>query len=368
MDIYRRGEIIKYELFKSVINVRKRMTYTDVNKILTNRFPDLQEQYAEQVEDFSLMADLASILRKRRQQRGALDFDFPETKIEVDEKGIPIKVSAFERGAGEMLIEDFMIQANEVVAEHLFKKQLPALYRVHEKPDPESLQKLNQILGIFGHKTSPIDLTPRAYQNILRQVQGRPEEQLISIVLLRSMKHARYSPQLLGHFGLASQYYCHFTSPIRRYPDLLVHRVLSHLLAGKLSEKKKTQLQKQTSFYGEYSTIQEMKAEEAEREYMDIKKAEYMRQYIGEEFQGTISSIQAFGFFVRLENTIEGLVHISALYDDYYIYNEKDYTLCGSHNGCKFAIGDKVNVLVSQVNAEEAKIDFELTGMLKTFS
>ncbi|MDR1615790.1 MAG: ribonuclease R [Syntrophomonadaceae bacterium] len=366
MDINPQGEIIKYELFKSIINVRERMTYTDVNKILANCFPDLQERYAEQIDDFLIMAELAAILRKRRQQRGALDFDFPETKIEVDEDGSPVKVSAFKRGPAEMLIEDFMIQANEVVAEHLFKKQLPALYRIHEKPDTEALPKLNQILGVFGHKTSHMDLTPRDYQNILKQVQGRPEEQLISIVLLRSMKHARYSPQLLGHFGLASQYYCHFTSPIRRYPDLLVHRVLSHLLAGKLSDKKKNNLKKQTSFYGEYSTTQEMKAEEAEREYVDIKKAEYMRQYIGEEFQGTISSIQTFGFFVRLENTIEGLVHISALYDDYYVYNETNYTLCGSHNGCKFAIGDRVNVLVSQVNAEEAKIDFELTYMLKT--
>ena len=361
MDLNQQGELLRYELCKSLIQVNERMTYTHVNSLLAKIYDEeLKTRYAKQLNSFFLMADLAMLLRQRRIKRGALEFDFPETKIEVDQEGIPVGVKAAVRGPAEMLIEEFMIKANEVVAEHLWKRQMPALYRVHEKPEDEALQKVNHVLAVFGYKTSIKNISPNTYQDILQQIKGTPEEELISMILLRSMKHARYTPQALGHFGLSSKYYCHFTSPIRRYPDLIIHRVLTLILQGAMSEKTKRKLNKLLNISGEHCSIQEIKAEEAEREFLVIKKAQYMKKFVGEEFTGTISSVQSFGFFVRLENTVEGLVHISSLYDDYYIYNENNYTLLGSHNGKQYSIGDEVNVLLSRVNTEEAKIDFEL--------
>ena len=365
MDFNPQGELLRYELCKSIIQADYRMTYADVNKILSGNDKELEVRYAKLLDGFFLMAELASLLRGQRLGRGALDFEFPETKIDVDQEGIPIEVKAFVRGQAEMIIEDFMIKANEVVAEHLYKRGIPALYRVHEKPDEEALKKINKVLGVFGYKSSFNKITPRSCQAILKQIKGKPEEELISMVLLRSMKHARYTPQPLGHFGLASKCYCHFTSPIRRYPDLIIHRVLTLLLNGSMSEKKKVRLNKQMSYYGEQASIQEMKAEEAEREYLSIKKAQYMQKFVGEEFEGKISSVQTFGFFVRLDNTIEGLVHISSLYDDYYVFNENDYTLQGSHNGKKFSVGQEVKVLLTRADIKEAKIDFEMVNILR---
>ena len=253
-----------------------------------------------------------------------------------------------------------MIKANEVVAEHMYRQQIPILYRVHEKPDEESITKLNLVLGGFGHKIKGKKIEPLTYQKILKKIKGRPEEQMISMLLLHSMKHARYAPEALGHFGLASQYYCHFTSPIRRYPDLVVHRALSTLLDGNMNTKKRAALEKKMAKYGEQSTLQEIKAEEAERELLDIKKAQYMKQFIGEVFTARISSILAFGFFVELDNTVEGLVHISSITDDYYEFNDRNYTLVGRHSGRKFAIGDEVQVQLVRVDVDDAKIDFEL--------
>jgi ribonuclease R len=359
MDIDKNGEVLHYDICKSVINVRERMTYTAVNRILVNDDPEEKARYQELVEDFYLMKELADILRARRIRRGSLDFDFPESKVIVDENSIPIEIRRAERGPGEMLIEDFMIMANEVVAEHMYSRQIPILYRVHEKPDEESLAQLNLVLGGFGHKITK-KIEPVIYQKILEDIKGKPEEQMISMLLLRSMKHARYTPEALGHFGLASKYYCHFTSPIRRYPDLVVHRALTALLDGSMSGKKRTALEKKMVQYGEHSTQQEIKAEEAERELVDIKKAQYMQQFIGEEFSGRISSILSFGFFVELDNTVEGLVHISSIADDYYDFNDRNYTLVGRHSGRKFAIGDQVQVQLVRVDVDDAKIDFEL--------
>ncbi len=360
MDIDENGNLIDYEICKSVININERMTYTNVNAILAGDNPDLEKRYQELRDDFFLMKELADILRKGREKRGSLDFDFPESKVIVDENSFPIEVKKLERGDSEKIIEDFMIQANEVVAEHMYKKQLPALYRVHQKPEGESLDRLNQILAVFGHKISEKKLSPGIFQKILRDIKGKPEEQMISMLMLRSMKHAEYLPEALGHFGLASEYYCHFTSPIRRYPDLLIHRVLTAFLEKRMRGKKRQSMEKKMPLYGQQSTLQEMKAEEAERELLDIKKAQYMEQFLGEEFNGSISSVQSFGFFVELGNTVEGLVHISTIADDYYEFNDRNYTLVGNHTGRKFSIGDEVRIQLVKVNVEEAKIDFEL--------
>ena len=360
MEIDKDGNVTEYDICKSVINVNYRMTYTAVNKILTENDPEMKERYKELVEDFYLMQELAGILKEKRKLRGALDFDFPESKVIVDETGYPVEIKRLERGVGEMIIEDFMIKANEVVAEHLFWQEAPILYRVHEKPEEDSFNNLNKVLGVFGYKIRENKLEPRVFQRILIDIKGKPEEQMISLIMLRSMKHARYAPQALGHFGLASRYYCHFTSPIRRYPDLIVHRVLSAILAGSLKGKRRNNLVKKMGLYGENSTIQEMKAEEAERELVDIKKAQYMQQFVGDEFTGRISSVTSFGFFVELENTVEGLVHISSIADDYYDFNEKNYTLKGNHTGRKFAIGDEIRVQLVKVDVENARIDFEL--------
>lgn len=360
MDIDHKGKVFNYDIFKSVINVKERMTYTDVNKIITHNDEETKAKYKDLVEDFFLMKELADIIREERLSRGALEFDFPESKVIVDENSFPIEIKKFERGAGEMLIEDFMIKANETVAEHMYWQEIPILYRVHEKPDEDSLAKVNNVLAAFGYKIKGDKVEPRVYQKILDNIKGKPEEQLLSLILLRSMKHARYVPQALGHFGLASKYYCHFTSPIRRYPDLIVHRVLSLLLEGSMRGKKRASLEKKMVAYGEHSTQQEMKAEEAERELVDIKKAQYMQQFLGDEFVGKISSVQSFGFFVELDNTVEGLVHISSIVDDYYEFNDRNYTLVGTHSGRKFSIGDEVRVQLVRVDVDEAKIDFEL--------
>lgn len=360
MDIDHNGQVLNYDICKSVININERMTYTSINRILMDDDDQEKKKYKELVPDFYLMKELADILRAERTRRGSLDFDFPESKVIVDENNFPLEIKKLERGPGEMLIEDFMIKANEVVAEHLFWQQIPILYRVHEKPDEESLTKLNLVLGGFGHKIKTKKIEPFIYQKILENIKGKPEEQMISIVMLRSMKHARYAPEALGHFGLASKYYCHFTSPIRRYPDLIVHRVLSSLMEGKINSRKRAGLEKKMVRYGEHATLQEMKAEEAERELLDIKKAQYMQQFVGGEFKARISSILSFGFFVELDNTVEGLVHISSITDDYYEFNDRNYTLIGRHSGRKFAIGDQVEVQLVRVDVDDAKIDFEL--------
>lgn len=360
MDIDKNGKVFNYEITKSIIHVGERMTYTRVNEILGAIHDKTSPQEQADSADFYLMKELADIIRNERVQRGALDFDFPEAKVIVDEKSFPIEIQRFERGPAEMIIEDFMIKANEVVAEHLFWQELPALYRVHEKPDSDALEKLNNVLGAFGFKIRTQKLESRLYQKILREIKGNAAENTIALMVLRSMKHARYLPQALGHFGLGSKYYAHFTSPIRRYPDLIIHRVLSKMLAGKISTPERIRLEKKMSLYAEQSSLQERRAEEAERDLVDMKKAQYMQKFIGQQFTAIISSVQTFGFFVELPNTVEGLVHISSITDDYYEFNDRAYTLTGRHGGRVFRIGDPVQVQLVRVDIDEAKIDFEL--------
>lgn len=360
MDIDPSGGVRHYEICQSIIHVDQRMTYNAVNRILTDNDAEYIERYSALVENFRLMKELADILRGERMQRGALDFDFPEAKVIVNELGFPVDIKCRESGLGEMLIEDFMIKANEVVAEHLHNKEMPTLYRVHEKPQGDSLTRLNNVLGVFGHKVQENRVGPKVFAKILTDIKGTPGEKTIALMLLRSMKHARYVNQALGHFGLASEYYCHFTSPIRRYPDLIVHRVLSLLLQEGITGKKRDLLEKKMGVYGDHSTMQEIKAEEAERDLVDIKKCQYMQQFIGQEFEARISSVLSFGFFVELPNTVEGLVHISSIADDYYEFNDKAFTLVGTHTGKKYSIGDEVRVLLVKVDVDAVKIDFEI--------
>lgn len=365
MDIDAEGDIIDYEIFKSVVRVNERMTYTSINGILKDQEPEFMEQYRDYIEMFTTMQELASILRKRRFNRGALDFEFPETKVILNEQGIPVAIEKRMQDVAESIIEEFMIRANEVVASHCNEMKLPTLYRVHEKPDDEDLGKVVRILALFNRRLGKKKMTPEVVQQILSDVKGKPEQRIVSTMILRSLKHARYSPVSLGHYGLASPYYLHFTAPIRRYPDVLVHRILTHLLdKGTLSGKKKARWESLMPLAGEQCTSREMQAEEAERESVDIKAAQYMQQFVGETFPAVISSITAFGFFVELENTVEGLVHISSLVDDYYVFDDQQLILVGNHTKKVYRIGDEVEVELVKVNVEEAKLDFELTEHL----
>ncbi len=362
IDMDQQGEILSYEIYKSVIHVGERMTYTAVNAILKDQEPGLMERYKQYVPMFVEMHELASILRKRRFDRGALDFDFPEIKVILDEQGIPVAIKKRRQDVAESLIEEFMIRANEVVATHCSKLDLPTLYRVHEKPDDTDLVNVVRMLTMFNVRTVMGTVTPEILNGILRDVKGKPEQRIISTLILRSMKHARYAPVALGHFGLASPYYLHFTSPIRRYPDLLVHRVLTEVLAkGSLSGQKKATWDKFMPVAGEQCTQREIQAEEAERDSVDMKAAQFMAQFVGDTFPAVISSVTSFGFFVELENGVEGLVHISSLLDDYYIFDENKLILTGRNTRKLFRIGDEVEVDLVKVNVDEAKIDFELT-------
>lgn len=363
MEIDAEGEVVKHEIVPSVIRVKERMTYTAVRKILEKQDPELVERYGIYVQIFELMRELCLLLREKRLRRGAIDFDFPESKVILDEKGKPVEIVRRERSVAEMIIEEFMITANETVAEDYFWREVPFLYRVHEKPDQDDLAELNDFLGIFGYyiKTNRKgEVSPRAFQQVVERIQGRPEEKTVSLVMLRSMKHARYAAEAIGHFGLAAKYYSHFTSPIRRYPDLAIHRVIRELQTEVFLKKRRKRLTGLMEEYAEQSSLRERVAEDAERESVDLKKVEYMQDFVGQVFNGIISGVTSFGFFVELPNTVEGLVHVSTLTDDYYQYIEKQLMLVGEYTKKVYRIGDPVKVILIKVNVEERNIDFEV--------
>ena len=369
MEISANGEVVSHEIFQSVIKTTERMTYSDVNKIIDDKDPELLEKYQALVPMFLLMDELAEILRKKRFERGAIDFDFKEAKVLVDEDGKPTEVLIRERSSGERLIEDFMLIANETVAEHFHWMNLPFIYRVHEDPKEEKLSRFFEFITNFGYvvKGSANDVHPRALQQILEEVRGTPEEMVISTVMLRSMKQARYDAESLGHFGLSAEFYTHFTSPIRRYPDLIVHRLIrTYLIEGKIDEKTQSSWRAELPDIAEHTSNMERRAVDAERETDDLKKAEFMLDKIGEEFDGIISSVTNFGFFVELPNTIEGLVHVSYLTDDYYRYDEAHYAMIGERTGNIFRIGDEITVRVVNVDKDERIVDFEIVGMKGT--
>jgi len=363
MEINDKGKVVDYEIFPSVINVNERMTYENVRRILVDNDQGLMERYADFVEEFRWMEELCLILRNKRLARGAIDFDFPEGKAILDEMGKPIEIIKRERSIAEQLIEEFMILANETVAEHMYFLEVPFIYRVHEEPDSEKVSDLNDFLHLFGYhiKGSENGVRPKSFQEIIALLHGRPEEKIISTMMLRSMKHARYDAVCLGHFGLASKYYTHFTSPIRRYPDLEIHRVIKKSLKGRVGGKELEILSRRIPASADQSSIREQVAEEAEREVLDMKKAEYMAQHIGEVFTGVINSVLSFGFFVELPNTCEGLVHISSLTDDYYSFWEKEMVLFGQHTKKMYRIGDEVRVQVVRVDVDQRRVDFEIS-------
>lgn len=362
MEVNRQGKVVNHTIAQSVIKTNERMTYTDVTKILRDNDVELIERYKDLVDDFKVMEELCKILRKKRLDRGSIDFDFEECKIILDEKGKPIDIKPYERAIANRMIEEFMLLANETVAEHMEKLKVPFVYRIHENPDAEKLEKFKAFIYNLGYNdiTWGEEVNPKALQRVLDKFKGENEETIISTLLLRSMMQARYSPECAGHFGLAADYYCHFTSPIRRYPDLQIHRIIKEYLNKELTENRSKKLVSIVDSAAKQSSEMERVAQEAEREVDDLKKAEYMKDRIGEIFEGMISSVTGFGAFVELPNTIEGLVHITSFRDDYYIYDEDRLILIGERNKKIYRLGDKLKVLCSKVDILSREVYFEI--------
>ena len=364
MKIDEHGKVIDSDICKSIINVTRRMTYTDVADIINKTNPKTIEKYNKYIEHFERMQKLALILKERRLKDGYLSLEIPESKITLDKNGIAIDVKPYETNFANEIIEQFMLTANETVAERFYWLNAPFIYRVHEKPDEEKIKELNKYLFNFGYriKGKLDDIKPKAFSQILEDVKGKEEERVVSNLLLRTLKVARYEAENKGHFGISSKYYCHFTSPIRRYPDLFIHRVISKYLASEynISETMKEKFEKQAEKYAITSSECEQIATKAERESEDIKKAEYMQSKIGEEYAGIISSITSFGMFVELENTVEGLVRLADMKDDYYIYDDINKQLIGKETGKTYKLGQKVNIEVTNADKQTRKIDFIL--------
>ncbi|WP_099468450.1 ribonuclease R [Konateibacter massiliensis] len=362
MTIDAKGNVVDHRIAETVIKVDRRMTYTSVKKILEDKDEAEMNEYKELIPMFELMQELAEILREKRRQRGSIDFDFPESKIILDEQGKPVEIKAYDRNVATKIIEDFMLAANETVAQDYFWQELPFVYRVHDNPDPEKIQKLALFITNFGYglKTSKDEIHPKELQKLLQKIDGTPEEALISRLTLRSMKQAKYATVSNGHFGLAAPYYCHFTSPIRRYPDLQIHRIIKDNLRGRMNEKKIQHYEKILPEVAIQSSAMERRADEAERETEKLKKVEYMEKRIGEIFDGVISSITSWGMYVELPNTVEGLVHVTALEDDYYFYDESTYEMIGEKNGNHYKLGQKVKVEVMATDKILRTIDFKI--------
>ena len=362
MTINEKGTVIDHKIAETVVHIDERMSYTSVKKILTEEDSEEIKRYAELVPMFRLMEELSGILRAKREQRGSIDFDFPETKMVLDENGNPIEIKPYDRNVATKIIEDFMLLANETVAQDYYWQEIPFVYRTHESPDEDKIKKLATFINNFGHSMhiSNKEVRPKEIQKLLAKVEGSAEEALISRLALRSMKQARYTPENTGHFGLAASYYCHFTSPIRRYPDLQIHRIIKENLRGRMNEDRREHYASILTEVAKKSSERERLAEEAERETIRLKKVEYMQQHLGEEFEGVISSITKWGIYVELPNTIEGLIHVTNLYDDHYNYIEDSYEMVGEHTGKTYKLGQTVSVRVIGTDKLQRTIDFEL--------
>ncbi len=360
MTINAKGEVIDHSIEESVICVNERMTYTSVKKILEEKDETERERYKELVPMFEQMEELAAILRKKRKKRGSIDFDFPETKIILGKDGCPVEIQPYDRNVATKMIEEFMLIANETVAEHFFWLELPFVYRTHDFPDPEKISKLASFIYNFGYsmKVNKDEVHPKEIQKLLSRVEGSTEEALISRLALRSMKQAKYTVDCTGHFGLACDYYCHFTSPIRRYPDLQIHRIIKDWIRGRLKVKKIEHYEEILSQVAAQSSKLERRAEEAERETNKLKKVEYMERHLGEEFTGVISGVTQWGIYVELPNTVEGMVHISKLPGDYFDYDESAYEMVGRETGSRYKLGQTVKVLVEKTDKFLRTIDF----------
>jgi ribonuclease R len=381
MEVDRRGRVVKYELRNTVIRSNERMTYTNVNKLLTHTDPQLAMRYADLIDLFKTMEDLARILIRMREQRGAIDFNLPESIFEFDDEGRIAGVLKAERNIAHRIIEEFMLLANETVAGHLSRSGVPSIYRIHEEPQPQRVIEFAQLAAAYGY-TFPVEgVSSKDYQRLSKQLEGKPEERVMAYSMLRSLQRARYSAGNLGHFGLASPIYTHFTSPIRRYPDLIVHRILNKLLrqteTGKLrgpdfdkaqtgSKQKSRQSPiplPELELIAEESSERERAADAAEKEVDEWRKAVFMAKRVGEEFDGMIINVRDFGFYVELDEFfIEGLVPVGTLIDDYYRFDERIHALVGRSGRRKFRLGDRVRVRVDKVNVDRHLVDFSVVG------
>lgn len=361
MTINDKGNVVDYKIAETVICVDRRMTYTSVKKILEEQDEEECKKYEEFVPMFQMMEKVAGILREKRKKRGSIDFDFPETKMVLDEQGKPIELKPYDRNVATKIIEDFMLLANETVAEHYFWREIPFVYRTHEQPDEEKIQKLAIFINNFGHSMHIANnaVRPKEIQKLLVKVEGTNEEALISRLALRSMKQAKYTPENTGHFGLATTYYCHFTSPIRRYPDLQIHRIIKEDLRGRMNENRREHYEKILPEVTKQCSERERLAEEAERETIKLKKVEYMEEHIGEVFEGVISSITKWGIYVELPNTIEGLVHVTNMHDDHYDYIEERFEMVGEHTRKVYKLGQTVYIVATGTDRLQRTIDFE---------
>lgn len=362
MDIDKKGKMINHYICEGVIRVNERMTYTNVAKILDRSDDEVLKRYESLIPMFDTMKELADIIRANRVKRGSIDFDVPETKIIVDENHKPVEIKPYDRNPATKIIEDFMLMANETVAEDYFWQELPFEYRTHESPDPEKIEHLIFFMNNFGLFTRPSkdEIHPKELQKILLKIEGEPYEALISKMMLRSMKQARYSTECSGHFGLSCKYYCHFTSPIRRYPDLQIHRIIKENLRGELNDKRIKHYQKILPGVADDNSLKERRAEEAEREVIKLKEIEYMSEHIGEEFDGVVSGVTSNYIFVELENTVEGAVSVAYMYDDCYYFAEEEYAMIGENSGKRYQLGDKVRIKVLNCDKIKKNIDFSI--------
>ena len=370
MDIDSNGKIIGHKIAETVINVNERMSYTSVKKILEDKDETEINRYKELVPMFELMLELSLLLRERRKKRGSIDFDFPESKILLDKNGVPQEIKPYERNSATKLIEDFMLMANETIAEDFFWQELPFVYRTHESPDQEKIQALSAMISNFGYfiKNTGEELHPKEFQKLLGKIADTPEEALISRLTLRSMKQAKYTTDCTGHFGLAAKYYCHFTSPIRRYPDLQIHRIIKENLHGKMTDKRIRHYERILPPIADSCSKNERRADDAEREVDKLKKVQYMTQRIGQVFEGTISGITSWGMYVELPNTIEGMISVNNLIDDYYYYDESKYVMIGKDYHKEYHLGQQVRVCVLNADMDTRTIDFILEEDIDAFT
>lgn len=367
MEIDRKGNVQQYDIKETIINSKARMTYTEVSDILEHDDEELKAKYSHVADDFKTAEELAKILMERRNQRGAIDFDFPEAKIILTPEGKVSDIKEYERRISNRIIEEFMLITNETVAEHYFWLNIPFVYRIHETPSSEKMQELGKFVSTFGYtiKGDLEEVHPKALQSIISAIKGKKEEEAISTIMLRSLRQARYSPECSGHFGLAAKYYSHFTSPIRRYPDLQIHRIIKEQLNNKINKKRQEQLVNIVDYASTQSSERERAADLAERDVKDYYKAVYMEDKVGEEFDGVVSSVTSFGMFIELPNTVEGLSRLANMNDDYYIYDEMTYTIIGERTRKTYRIGDPVRIKVDNVNVDLREIDFKILYKLE---
>ena len=368
MEIDRKGTVVRYELHDGVINSTERMTYTQVNGIITDRDPELIARYEPLVPFFEMMRELFEILNARRRRRGSIDFDLKEPEIVLDDEGMVEQIIALERNVAHRLIEEFMLVANETVAEHLNQHAVPTLYRIHETPDPLKVAEFEEFVSTLGYSlaTGPEDVQPKHFQKLVTRMRGTPEEKPIAFLMLRTMQKARYEPDNLGHFGLAAESYTHFTSPIRRYPDLVVHRTLRESRHKAMTQERQEQLVEDMPEIARHTSERERRAADAERELVQWKKVRFMADKVGDEFEGYVTGVSAFGLYIELiQHFVEGMVHVSTMADDYYRFVERSHLLKGENTGKVYRLGDRVTVQVIKVDMERRQVDLGLSDILE---